>query len=182
MRIGAGQFGGRVLRTPKGEVTRPTSGLVRETLFNILAHDVPDARMLDLYAGCGSVGLEALSRGAAQAVLVEKERSALLCLRENIAALGVEAQAEVISAPVERAVPQLIARGEQFGIIFLDPPFADLAAYRQVLEHAASLLAPDGMLIAQHDARTVLPAPCGSLTRVRVQRLGDNALSFYATE
>ena len=179
MRIGAGIFGGRNLRTPKGEVTRPTSGLVRETLFNILAQTVPDARVLDLYAGCGSVGLEALSRGAAQATLVEKQRPALACLRENIAALGVEAQVIVLPLPVERALPLLISQRAQFDIIFVDPPFADLPAYQQVLEHAAQLLTPDGILIAQHIARAPLPEHAGVLTRTRVQRLGDNALSFY---
>ena len=182
MRIGAGQYRGRTLRTPKGDATRPTSGLVRETLFNILAGDIPGARVLDLFAGCGSVGLEALSRGAAAATLVEMHRPALACLRENIAALGVDAQAHLLPVPVARALPDLQAQHAQFEVIFLDPPFADLAAYQQVLAQAAPLLAPDGLLIAQHDARAPLPDHPGALTRTRVQRLGDNALSFYRLE
>jgi 16S rRNA (guanine(966)-N(2))-methyltransferase RsmD len=179
MRIGGGEYRGRTLRTPKGEATRPTSGLVRETLFNILAPALPDARVLDLYAGCGSVGLEALSRGAASAVFVEKARPALDCLRDNAAALGVAV--EIIPAPVDRALASLARNGAVFDLIFLDPPFADTAAYAGVLAAVADtrLLAPDGVLVAQHDARTPLPDAAGTLTRTRLKVIGDNALSFY---
>ena len=183
MRIGAGSYRGRVLRTPKGEATRPTSGMVRESLFNMLAHEVPDARVLDLYAGCGSVGLEALSRGAAEATFVEKARPALVCLRENIAALQLTEQATVLPVTVERALAQL-ATGDPFDLIFLDPPFADAAAYQLVLNQvdATRLLAAEGILIAQHDARLELPDQVGSLARIRLQRIGDNALSLYRWE
>lgn len=181
MRIGAGAYRGRPLKTPKGAATRPTSGMVRETLFNILAPLVPDARVLDLFAGCGSVGLEALSRGASHATFVEQAAPALACLRDNIALLGVGQETTVLPLPVERALRQLAARGEPFDIIFLDPPFADVSAYTQVLEAvaAARLLAPDGTLIAQHAARAPLPDAVPPLTRHRLRPLGDNALSFY---
>lgn len=181
MRITGGKFRGRTLRTPRGEATRPTSGRARETLFNILAPDLPDARMLDLFAGCGSVGLEAASRGAARAVLVEKARPALQCLRENVEALSLGDRVAVLASPVERALSRLAEAGEQFDILFLDPPFGDERAYIAVLEKiaAGALLAPEGVVVAQHDARMALPEHVGTLIRARVQRVGDNALTFF---
>jgi len=181
MRIGGGEFRGRVLRAPKGEATRPTSGLARETLLNILLPCLPDARLLDLYAGSGSVGLEAISRGAQAAVFVEISRPALDCLRENIAMLGMEKVTGILPLPVERALPRLIAEGACFDIIFLDPPFADRQACQTVLEIIAgsALLAPAGVVVAQHASRVKLPEQLGCLTRYREKIIGDNALSFY---
>ena len=181
MRIGAGEYRGRELKTPKGPATRPTSGMVRETLFNILAPLLSGAHLLDLYAGCGSVGLEAISRGAAQAVLVEHAHAALACLRQNILALAAAEQTEVLPLLVERALDQLAAQARQFEIIFLDPPFADTGSYQTVFTKVAatSLLAPGGLLVAQHDARTTLPEEAGPLYRSRLKRIGDNALSFF---
>lgn len=182
MRIGSGTFKGRTLKTPKGEATRPTSGLVRETLFNILARDIPEACVLDLFAGSGSVGLEALSRGAAHATFVEKARPALACLRENITALDVAEETTVLPYPVDRALAELIRAGDAFDLIFLDPPFADAEAYARTLAAVAesNLLAPDGILIAQHGARLPLPEQIGNLHRNRLQKIGDNALSFWS--
>jgi 16S rRNA (guanine(966)-N(2))-methyltransferase RsmD len=179
MRLSGGRFRGRMLKTPKGEATRPTSGMVRETLFNILAPVLPGMTVLDLYAGSGSVALEALGRGADHAVLVEKARPALACLRENIAALGVGDDAEVLPMPVERALEELTRQGRVFDLIFLDPPFADAGAYRTVLDAAGTLLAADGVLVAQHDRRLPLPDEAGPLRRDRLKPIGDNALSFY---
>ena len=180
MRIGAGEYRGRTLKTPKGEATRPTSGLVRASLFNILATHIPDARVLDLYAGCGSVGLEALSHGARHVTFVECARPALACLRENIAVLDVSEQSSVLPYPAERALELLTSR-EQFEIIFLDPPFAQTPVYLAVLAKvaAAQLLATTGLLIAQHDARLALPDQLATLCCIRRQRIGDNMLSFY---
>jgi 16S rRNA (guanine(966)-N(2))-methyltransferase RsmD len=179
MRISGGEFRGRTLRTPKGEATRPTSGMVRETLFNMLAPDLPDARLLDLFAGCGSVGLEALGRGAAFAAFVENARPALDCLRGNIAALGVTEHTLVLPYPVARAIDYMAKKGEQFDLIFLDPPFHDVRAYQTVFEKVANILAPDGQVIAQHDARVKLPEEAGQLVLKRQRDIGDNVLSFY---
>jgi 16S rRNA (guanine966-N2)-methyltransferase len=181
MRISGGQFRGRMLKTPKGDATRPTSGMVREVLFNVLAADIPDARVLDLFAGSGSVGLEALGRGAAHSTLVESARPALACLKDNITLLGVAGETEVLPIPVARALDAFARQGATFDLIFLDPPFADAPAYLQVLEAIAisSLLAEDGVLVAQHDRRLHLPDEVGTLTRDRLKPIGDNALSFY---
>jgi 16S rRNA (guanine(966)-N(2))-methyltransferase RsmD len=137
--------------------------------------------VLDLFAGSGSVGLEALSRGAEHAVFVEKARPALACLRENITTLKVEDEVTVLPLSVDRALDELQRAGESFDIIFLDPPFADADAYTRVLQTVANstLLAHDGTLIAQHDARLCLPDEIGELKRYRLQKIGDNALSLY---
>ncbi|HEY3376837.1 MAG TPA: 16S rRNA (guanine(966)-N(2))-methyltransferase RsmD [Armatimonadota bacterium] len=181
MRIGGGSYRSRTLRTPKGDLTRPTSGMVRETLFNMLAPLLPEASFLDLFAGCGSVGLEALSRGAASATFVESARPALDCLRANIETLGVAGQTSVLPYPVLRALEQLTQQGESFDIIFLDPPFHDSSAYQQVLDALApvEVLAPDGLIIAQHGPRVKVPEQCPPFTRYRQRDIGDNVLSFY---
>lgn len=182
MRISAGEFRGRILKTPKGEATRPTSGMIRETLFNILNPIIADSRFLDLFAGCGSVGLEALSRGAASATFVEKGRPALDCLRSNILQLGVEEYAVVLPYAVDRALDYVTKAAEQqFDIIFLDPPFHDEQAYLTVLRKISSstILAPAGIVVAQHAPRVHLPESMGRLERYRERAIGDNVLSFY---
>lgn len=181
MRIGAGEMKGHTLRTPKGAATRPTSGIVRETLFNIIALRLAEAHLLDLYAGSGSVGLEAISRGAVRAAFVEKARPALECLRENIATLHVEEYTEVIPLPVERALAQLTRQQAEFDIIFLDPPFADKASYQEILTilSGSKLLVEGGIIIAQHDKRFMLEKLYGELSCYRQKDIGDNTLSFY---
>ncbi|MHB9024301.1 MAG: 16S rRNA (guanine(966)-N(2))-methyltransferase RsmD [Armatimonadota bacterium] len=184
MRITGGQFRGRNLHAPKGAATRPTSGMVRESLFNILAAHVPESRFLDLFAGCGSVGLEARSRGAAQVILVENARPALACLQKNVAMLAAGEDVTILPIPAARALEGFAKRGAQFDIIFLDPPFADTQAYLTVLEAiaAGNLPAPDALLIAQHDVRLMLPEEVDGLIRYRVHPIGDNALSFYTRQ
>ncbi len=179
MRIAGGEFCGRILRTPKGEDTRPTSGMVRESLFNILAPRLADAEVLDLFAGCGSVGLEALSRGAASATFVEKARPAFDSLRGNIATLAVEDKTVVLPIPVETALGQLCRQDARFDLIFLDPPFADLPAYHAVLGQVAPLLSAEGIVIAQHYRRVKLLDDFPPLQRFRLRDVGDNCLSFY---
>lgn len=181
MRITGGQYRSRQLKTPKGASTRPTSGMVRETLFNILMPVLPGAIFLDLYAGCGSVGLEALSRGAERAIFVEHARPALACLQANIHELDLEDDTEMVPIPVDRALAQFAAAHRRFDLIFLDPPFADTSAYHQMLQHVATsnILADDGILVAQHDTHLKLPENFERLHRYRRKDLGDNALSFY---
>ncbi|MEI7832110.1 MAG: 16S rRNA (guanine(966)-N(2))-methyltransferase RsmD [bacterium] len=182
MRIGGGEFRGRILHTPSGDATRPTSGMVRETLFNILTPLLPEARILDLYAGSGSVGLEALSRGAAYAVFCENAHSALKCLKQSITELELEDYTETLPIDVNRALEQLSKSGEKFDIIFLDPPFADVEAYNKVLEQVGltlSILAAGGLCVAQHYRRVRLPDAYGLLSRTRVRDIGDNVLTFY---
>jgi 16S rRNA G966 N2-methylase RsmD len=114
-------------------------------------------------------------------VLVENARPALACLRENVVMLGAGEDATVLPYGVERALEMFAKRGESFDIIFLDPPFANVAAYTDVMHKVAAghLLAAGGILIAQHDARVALPEQVGNLTRTRLRPIGDNALAFY---
>lgn len=181
MRISGGIYCSRILKTPKGDLTRPTSGIVRETLFNIIAPQLDQARFLDLFAGSGSVGIEALSRGASFAILVEKHRVALDCLRTNVDLLHIQQECLILPSPVERALAQLATQGEQFDFIFLDPPFADTQAYMTVLTQlgASNLLTPEGSIIAQHAAVLTLPGVIGPYICYRNRLIGDNTLTFY---
>ncbi len=158
MRIIAGRLGGRRLVAPPGEATRPTSDRVREALFSILG-DLSGAIVLDLYAGTGALGIEALSRGATRALFVEEAGPALRALRRNLTALGLEPMSHVLALPVARAHAAILSRGP-FDLVFADPPYeavhaaaADLAAVlgsgalragaRVVLEHATGEAPPD---------------------------------------
>ena len=179
MRIIAGEYRSRPLTAPRGTNTRPTLDQTREALFNILQGRVEGTRFLDLYAGSGAVALEAVSRGAASAVLCDQAHAACACIRENIRKLGCESKTRLMEMPDLRAVAMLAREGAQFDLIYLDPPYAmDLTPVLAILKEA-DLLAPGGLIIAEHDASTEITPPEGwQLTRRKVYR--DTALSFYA--
>lgn len=180
MRVTGGEFRSRALRAPRGTATRPTSDRVREAIFSILASGgllSPGARVLDLYAGSGALGLEAVSRGAREAVLVEQAREALAAIRENVRALDVEDRVRVVSARVERALAQLEG---PFDVVFLDPPYADVPsdAFVKVLEGAAGLTSDHGAIVLEHasgDAPPVTP----SLEVDRTRLYGDTAVTVF---
>ncbi len=123
LRIIAGTFKGRLLKTPKGPSTRPTQGMLREAVFNICQNEIAGAHFLDLYAGSGAMALEALSRGASHATLVESNRQAVTCIKENIAALHAASQTTLIPADATRALAILSKQAPQFNIVYLDPPY-----------------------------------------------------------
>ena len=190
MRITGGTHRSRALKAPRGSSTRPTSDRVREALFAILAAhaELGGVRVLDLYAGTGALALEALSRGAARATLVERGREALGAIRANVAALRVGGQVEIVAAPVERSASAL--RGGGFGLVFVDPPYADVAsgvALRAVEEVvAAGALAERATLVlehapdrkrAEHDEE--IGPDIAGLVRRETRRYGDTCLSFY---
>jgi len=182
MRIIAGIYRSRVLAAPAGLATRPTSDRLRETLFNVLAPRIEGALLLDLYAGSGAVGLEALSRGAASVVFVERAQPALRVLRENLAALGIVSGFRIYSGS---AASYLRAySGEGFDVVFLDPPYAAAKEYQSALEllgaAAAPVLAEGGVVIAEHRRKERLEDQYGALGRTRLLEQGDAALSFYA--
>jgi len=178
MRVIAGRFKGRQLFAPKDWDIRPTADRVREALFDILGSRVEGAVFLDLFAGTGAVAIEALSRGAAQATLVEKSRRAAGLIRENLKRCGLSAR--LIVSSVERAVLRLLHLEESFDLIFADPPYRTSLA-RDTLELLASgeLLTPCGLVVVEHCASEELALPSGRLIRYRVQRYGETALSFY---
>jgi 16S rRNA (guanine966-N2)-methyltransferase len=186
MRITGGTYRSRALRAPHGHATRPTTDRVREALFGILtsAGGVGGARVLDLYAGTGALALEALSRGAASAVLVESSREALGALRANIAALGLEDRTRVVAVDVAQAIRRFGQGGEPhaFDLVFADPPWAMVDA-----GHPAAALSelsrqngvvPEGRVVLEHSSRTI-PLDVEGLVRLDTRRYGDTALTFY---
>jgi 16S rRNA (guanine(966)-N(2))-methyltransferase RsmD len=183
MRITGGTFRSRAIRAPRGQATRPTSDRVREALFGILgsAGAVEGARVLDLYAGTGALAIEALSRGAADAVLVESGREALVALRANLATLGLEARARVIAADVREGLRRLASAGP-FDLVLADPPWAlvDAGDAPHALSQLAAsrLVAVDAVVVLEHAARSQPPEIEG-LARGETRRYGDTALTFY---
>lgn len=175
MRVIGGEFRSRRLKSLKGLDTRPTPDRLRETLFDILAPRMEGAVFVDAYAGTGSVGIEALSRGAREAVFIEKSRAAVDVIRQNLAALGVETRAQVITGKTNVAIGRLKA-----DIVFLDPPYDLETEYAVALTALGT--APPALAIAQHTVRLRLAEQYGRLRRVRELRQGDNVLSFYTEE
>jgi 16S rRNA (guanine966-N2)-methyltransferase len=179
MRIVAGEFRGRRLKSPTWDGLRPTSDRLRETLFNILADAVNGARVLDGYAGTGAIGIEALSRGAAHVTFVERDRRAIQLIEANLASLaGLKARTAAARRDVIIRTGFAALDGAPFDVIVLDPPYAPGAA-AEALDAAAGLLAPGGRLVVEHAARHAAPAADGSLRLLRTVKAGDSALSFY---
>ncbi len=181
MRVIAGRLRGRALQAPAGDATRPTGARVKEALFSILG-DVTDARVLDLYAGSGALGIEALSRGAARAVFVEAARPALACLRENLTKLGLDGAATVLPVRVEAALTQLRKHGP-FELVVCDPPWRDVTTARRELEALASagLFAAGARIVLEHAAKDPPQAPEG-VTLLQVcdeRRWGDTAVTLF---
>lgn len=197
MRIEGGEARGRVLNSPNGQNTRPTDGRTREMLFNSLGDRVVGARFLDLYAGSGAVGLEALSRGAAFVVFVEQEHSAIRALRANLKMLKWESKALVWGGNVRSALPRLLENGEKFDLVFADPPFtlpkeADEVCARMdsapgllqsTTEHSAEAATDSDtpgreLLVVQH-SRRVTPAQLTHFNLIRQKKAGESMLSFF---
>jgi 16S rRNA (guanine966-N2)-methyltransferase len=184
MRVIAGKFRSRQLKSIKGMALRPTSDKLRETLFNILGELVVDSRFVDLFAGTGAVGIEALSRGAREAIFVEKHPPAAAIIKKNLEALEIRKGARVLTSDVLQALRRLAeepAAAVRSEILFLDPPYADEEQYKNVLSFlsGSSLLAENAVVIAEHQRKLDLPEVFGKLERVRVLRQGDAALTFF---
>jgi 16S rRNA (guanine966-N2)-methyltransferase len=181
MRVIAGKYRSRTLRSLKGQMLRPTSDRLRETLFNILGPAVGGTTFVDLYAGTGAVGIEALSRGARHAILVEQHAPAVALIRRNLESLGIAAEAEILGLDVARAIERLEERHVHAHFIFLDPPYAADIEYENALESLGEspLVAPDGRVIVEHLRKRELPERAGELELDRVVEQGDAALSFY---
>jgi 16S rRNA (guanine966-N2)-methyltransferase len=202
MRIIAGTFGSRTLAAPPGMSTRPTSDRLRETLFNVLAPRIQGVAFLDLYAGSGAVGLEAISRGAARVTFVERAPAALKILNSNLERLGitsgVRVRAKSVSAFLKSARPHdpnladpksadsktSSPNPERYDVVFLDPPYDEAKEYAITLESlggaAQGILAPRAVVVAEHRRKQPLDETYGNLKRTRVLEQGDAALSFYA--
>ncbi len=172
LRVIAGEFRSRLIKSVPGQDTRPTPDRLREALFNVLTPVIEDAVFVDAYAGTGAVGIEALSRGAKRAIFIERSRGAVEIIRDNLAALGIADRAEVFTGKAVDVLERITA-----DIIFLDPPYALEKEYRDALDLLGQR--PGGLVIAQHAQRQQLEDEYGALHRTRTLRQGDNALSFY---
>jgi len=180
-RIIGGGSKGRRLKAPAGHATRPTGARVRQSLFDILAPEIGGALFLDAFAGTGGVGLEALSRGAREVVLVDQAAPAVAVLRENAKALaGAGGEVKVYRQDARAALQGFARQGLVFDVIYLDPPYeSDLYEPLLQLVSDEGLIAPGGVAVAEHFHKRALPATIGALVRTREVRVGDHRLSFY---
>ncbi len=181
MRIIGGEFGSRKLKTPGKLAMRPTSDRLRETLFNVLGPAIEDSLFIDLYAGTGAIGIEALSRGAREAIFVEMHPAAVRLIHENLESLKIASRLEVIATDAARALDQLAHRKLLADFIFLDPPYDNADERLRILEmlDESHLIAPSGIVIVEHSVKTELPERFDRLELSRLLEQGDAALSFY---
>ena len=181
MRIITGSARGTRLKSPAGDGTRPTADRTREALFSMLGSRVVDARVLDLFAGTGALALEALSRGAASAVLVDRTTHAILA--ENAARTKLAGRAEIRRGDVYAVAAELAREGRTFDLLFADPPYAQ-GDNARVLEAAArgALLAAGGLLVLEQGAGEEIVPQAGALRLMRERRYGAARICFYAEE
>lgn len=179
MRIIAGTAKGRRIQAPKGELTRPTLDRVKESLFSILQFSLPGAAVLDLYAGSGNLGLEALSRGAKSAAFNDHSRQCCALIRENIKTLGFSARAEVLQLDALAAIHHLAGRQLLFDIAFLDPPYRQGADEALTLLFQENLMREGGVAVAEHDWDAPPQPDCAFATLKDRRRYGGTGLSFF---
>jgi 16S rRNA (guanine(966)-N(2))-methyltransferase RsmD len=179
MRVISGTSKGRKLATPRSEGLRPTSDRVKESLFNILGRKIEGKRLLDLFAGTGNLGIEALSRGAERVLFVEKGKQALGLIQKNLSLCGMEGKSEIIPKDVSRAIGILKQRGESFDLILMDPPYGKglvrqtlMKLFEQEIHHEVSIL------VIEHDRREPLPETTPGWNLVRQRKIGDTVISF----
>ena len=183
MRVVAGVFRSRRLQAPKGKHVRPTTDAVKESVFGILRSAVVEARVLDLFAGSGSLGIEAISRGAGHVTFVDRSSSSIGAVRDNLLALGIpKSLTRVVRADVRSALTGSGLPGP-FDLIFLDPPYDTTLAHQtlQSIGVVDGLLHPDGTVIAEHHPNATVIDFYGELARVRVAKYGGSTVSFYGS-
>jgi 16S rRNA (guanine(966)-N(2))-methyltransferase RsmD len=193
MRVIAGKYRSRRLQTLRGTALRPSSDRLRETLFNILGSAIEGSVFLDLFAGSGAVGIEALSRGARGAMFVENHPAGAALISRNLECLGIPTApqlasrrtfagtAKILRMDAMDALERLTNAGAHIDFVFADPPYANAHAYEDILAFLgeSELLARNGRVIAEHRRKNDLPKIAGNLERIRVVEQGDTALSFY---
>lgn len=177
MKIFGGEFKGRILKTPKGIATRPTKAIMREAVFNICQQEIHGARFLDLFAGSGSMGFEALSRGAASAVFVEKNTNAFRCIRENIDLLELNSRAELLATDALTSLNRLEKRGDAFNLVYVDPPYAQVQTLVPLLlEKLKNLLNKGGIIFLEGPSQGKL------LENIAQHRTFGNSVLYQITE
>lgn len=181
MRVVAGKVKGKRLESPKGLDIRPTSDRVREALFSILAPRIEGARFLDLFAGTGANGIEALSRGAAWSTFVDSQARALAVVARNLETTSLAGVADRLRLDLPKDLPLLSQRAAPYEVIFADPPYAfsEYGALLEALQHTC-LLAKGGVLVVEHDRRVSVRTKSSALTSFRESSYGDTVLSFFS--
>jgi 16S rRNA (guanine(966)-N(2))-methyltransferase RsmD len=180
VRVIGGKIKGRKIKTCRGKFLRPTSEKIREAIFNIISPFLTDGLVLDLFAGTGSLGIEALSRGMGRAVFIENNTRVISILKENIISCQLENQAEVIVLPVTKGLKILRSRKEKFKLIFLDPPYLSNLAGRTILEISeANILEKDGLVIVEHSSREDIKSNYGNLIMFDQRQYGQTLVSFF---
>ena len=179
MRVIGGTYRGRRLRTIGGQTVRPTSDRLRETLFNILSGDVAGSSFLDICAGSGAVSIEAISRGAARATMIEISRRTCAVIEENLKSLGISSKSLVINSDALAALKRIEASGRRFDIIFFDPPYgSDLYSKVMAFLGSRDVVEPGGIIIVEHRAK-MPPEDVDGLHLYRRLKQGESALAFY---
>ncbi|NLN27385.1 MAG: 16S rRNA (guanine(966)-N(2))-methyltransferase RsmD [Firmicutes bacterium] len=182
MRVIAGSAGVLRLQTVKGTGTRPTADRVKESLFSILGPQIAGARVLDLFAGSGSLGIEALSRGAQHAVFVDRMPACIEVIRANLNHTGLASRGDVVRADALSYLERLAREGRQFDVIFADPPYGRRLAAETLARLARTdLLTPSGRLVIEHSCKEEMQDEAKNLTLVRRSEYGDTCVSFYGT-
>lgn len=180
MRVIAGSAKKTKLKMPGGGKVRPTADRVKESLFNILGPRVTGARVLDLFAGSGALGIEALSRGARHCVFVERDRRVAATLRENLERTKLVSKSSIITQDIGRALRILFKKNSGFDIIFVDPPYIEeleLAALEKI--HDLNLINSGGLVVVESYKKRFLPDQISSLEKERTEKYGDTVLNFY---
>jgi len=180
VRVIAGKYRSRLLKSPGSLRLRPTSDRLRETLFNVLGPAVEDSLFIDVFAGTGAVGIEAISRGATEAIFLESYAKATQLIRQNLEALGIQS-AEVIQADAVTGLEKISGRHVVADFVFVDPPYENVDDYSRALEFldTSHLIAPQGVVIVEHYYKANLPQRFERLARTRLLEQGDAALSFF---
>jgi 16S rRNA (guanine966-N2)-methyltransferase len=170
MRVIGGEFRSRRLKAPSGDATRPTPDRLREALFNVLQSRVDGCVFVDAHAGSGAVGIEALSRGARQAVFIERAKPAVAVIQDNLRSMKLDGRSRVIQGSASLYLAEMVA-----DVVFIDPPYARMEEYEACMRVAPRR----ALLVAQHASKMALPEMYAGWKRTRVLRQGDNSLSFY---
>jgi 16S rRNA (guanine966-N2)-methyltransferase len=179
MRIISGISKGRRLVPPKHRAIRPTSDRVKESIFNILGDEVKEKVVLDLFAGTGNLGIEALSRGAKKALFVEKGRQSIRLIQKNLAQCKLEGQSEILAKDINRAIGVLNRRGESFDLILMDPPYEKGWIQKTLMKlNSHPIYHRDSILVIEHSRREPLPSIIDGWNLIRQQRVGDTLISF----
>jgi 16S rRNA (guanine966-N2)-methyltransferase len=183
MRIISGTSKGRKLVTPKSQSLRPTSDRVKESIFNILREEIEGRMVLDLFAGTGNLGIEALSRGAKKAIFVEKGKHALWLIQRNLAQFGLEGRFEILPMDANRAIGTLKRRGKRFDLIFMDPPYEKGLIEKTFMKLSSDrIYHRDSILVVEHHRRERLPHIINGWNLIRQRQMGETVISFLTPQ